>query len=186
MIDSLYKDYIQKSRIFIYPLLDIKKGSEAVPLESYISWQGIYTLNDYKFICAYHLRDDETFKRFEKVKLINNKLFDSYYETEDNCSVYVFDLKSYSSDVDYFIDGKYSKISSEAKNKILKFFMNSKSNYHHINSYLNPEIYYEIYSRLLGVDESLLRGVGELCSKPDLEKETLISNLKSIPLLFKV
>lgn len=185
MIDRLYKEYIQKSRIFIYPLLDIKKGSDAVPLESYISWQGLYTPSDYKYICLYHLRDDEAFKKFEKVKLINNKLFDSYYETEDNCSVYVFDLKSYSKDLDCFREGRYTQISTETKNKILKFFMNSKSNYHHINSYLNPEIYYEVYGKLLGVNESLLREVGELCSKPDLEKETLIANLKSIP-LFRV
>lgn len=186
MIDRLYKDYIQKSRIFIYPLLDIKKGSDAVPLESYISWQGIYAEKDRKFICVYHLRDDDTFKRFEKLKLVSNKLFDSYYETEDNRSVYVFDLKPYSEDLDKFISGKYSSLSAETKNKILKFFMNSKSNYHHINSYLNPEIYYEVYSKLLGVNESILRAVGELCSKPDLEKETLIANLKSIPLTFNI
>lgn len=182
MVNSVYTDYIQKSRIFVYPFLDIRKGSEAVPIESYISWTGKYTFEDYKLVCLYHLRDDDVFKKFEKVKLTGNKLFDSYYETADGQGAYVFDMSDYKSDWKHFLDGSYTKLSTNAKNMILKFFMTNKSNYHHINSYLNPEIYYENYAKLLDVSEKLLREVGELCSKPDLDKETLKAEIKSIPL----
>jgi hypothetical protein len=60
--------------------------------------------------------------------------------------------------------------------------MANKSNYHQINSYLNPEIYYEQYANLLNVNEKILRDVGELCSKPDLKKENLKAKVKSISL----
>lgn len=182
MITKLHKEYIQKSRLFLYPLLDIKKGSEAVPIESYISWTGLYVPEDTKFVCVYHLRDDDVFRRFEKSKLTSNKLFHSYYETVDDEGVYVFDMSDYTSDWECFVMGKYSKMTTDTKNKILKFFMANKSNYHQINSYLNPEIYYEQYANLLNVNEKVLRDVGELCSKPDLEKENLKAEIKSISL----
>lgn len=182
MVESIYAEYMQKSRIFVYPFLDIRKGSEAVPIESYISWTDKYSFDDYKLICIYHLRDDDVFKKFEKQKLTGNKLFDSYYETVDGQGAYVFDMSDHKSDWNHFINGTYTKLSTNAKNMILKFFMTNKRNYHVINSYLNPELYYESYAKLLDVNEKLLREVGELCSKPDLDKETLTAEIKSIPL----
>jgi len=180
MIKVLQTEYIQKSRIFLYPLLDIKKGSEAVPLESYICWKEKYASEDMKFICTYYLRDDDTFKRFEKVKLLGSKLFDSFYVTSDDLGVYVFDFSSHASDWNYFLAGRYSQLSQSTKTVILKFFMANKSNYHYINSYLNPDQYFEIYAELLGVEERMLKSVGELCSVPNTELETLIAQEKSI------
>jgi hypothetical protein len=43
-----------------------------------------------------------------------------------------------------------------------------------MHSYLLPEKHFENYAELLGVDVNVLIEVGELCSKPDLEKEKLI------------
>lgn len=182
MITKLYTEYIQKSRLFLYPLLDIRKGSEAVPIESYVSWTGLYAPEDMKFVCVYHLRDDDVFRRFEKNKLTGNKLFHSFYETTNDEGVYVFDMTEYKHDWDQFLAGRYSQITTDTKNKILKFFMANKSNYHQINSYLNPEIYYEQYANLLNVNEKILRDVGELCSKPELKKENLKAKVKSISL----
>lgn len=180
MIKVLQTEYIQKSRIFLYPLLEIKKGSDAVPLESYISWKGKYTPEDFKFLCTYYLRDDDAFKRFEKIKLLGSKLFDSFYITGEDTGVYVFDFSQHESDWDHFLNGRYSKLSSSTKTLILKFFMANKSNYHYINSYLNPDQYFEVYAELLGVEEGLLKSVGELCSIPDLTQETLVAQEKTI------
>lgn len=180
MIKVLQTEYIQKSRIFLYPLLDIKKGSDAVPIESYVSWQGKITKDEQKFICAYYLRDDESFKRFEKVKLLGNKLFNSFYEAENNLGVYVFDFSCFGSDWEKFLAGKYSQLSASTKTVILKFFMANKSNYHYINSYLNPDQYFEIYAELLGVEEGFLKSVGELCSIPDIDREVLIAQEKTV------
>ena len=48
-----YMQYFQKSKIFLYPLLDIRKGEEFVPVETYIYWDGLYDESDYKYICIY-------------------------------------------------------------------------------------------------------------------------------------
>ena len=41
-IQSLYRDYIQKSKLFLYPLLDIKRGVSVTPTETYMAWKGKY------------------------------------------------------------------------------------------------------------------------------------------------
>jgi hypothetical protein len=51
---------------------------------------------------------------------------------------------------------------------------------------LFPDKFYEQYASILNVDVSLLKTVGELCTKPDLEKETLliiVENLENIKIL---
>jgi len=145
-------------------------------------WDGVYTAKDQKFICTYHLREDTEFKMFERAKLTSHKLFDNFFELEDNTGAYVFDFSFMKKDWDIFLAGKYSLMSSTTKNIVLKFFMTNKATYHHINSYLNPEIYYESYAELLGIEESVLRSVGELCSTPDLDKEKLLVKVKQISL----
>jgi len=69
------------------------------------------------------------------------------------------------------------------KQKILDFFDKYSGNYAYMHSYLIPEKYFNNYAELLGVDTEILIEVGELCSKPDLDKETLVlevANLGSI------
>jgi len=58
--------------------------------------------------------------------------------------------------------------------KVLGFFEKDSPNYIYMKSYLYPENYFEDYARCLDVDIDFLESVGELCAKPDLEKETLI------------
>jgi hypothetical protein len=45
VIKSLYKDYFQKSRVFLYPALEIKRGGSVTPVETYISWKNNYNLD---------------------------------------------------------------------------------------------------------------------------------------------
>ena len=42
-----------------------------------------------------------------------------------------------------------------------------------MESFLFPEKYIEIYSKILNVDEIHIRHTGELCDLPDFDKETL-------------
>ena len=74
----------------------------------------------------------------------------------------------------HFINGKYSKISMNLKQKILTFFDKYSGNYAYMHSYLIPEKYFNNYAELLGVEPEMLIQVGELCTKPDIDKETLI------------
>ena len=53
-LNGVYKKYFQKSKVFLYPLLDIPRGSKALPTETYMSWEDKYTSEDAKFICVYN------------------------------------------------------------------------------------------------------------------------------------
>ena len=63
-MDAVYTDYFQKSKVFLYPLLKLKKGLDFVPVETYVSWDGVYETSDYKFICVYKSKFDEEFIAF--------------------------------------------------------------------------------------------------------------------------
>lgn len=185
-IKSLYKDYFQKSRVFMYPLLEIKRGASVTPIETYLSWENQYSLSDRKFICLYHLRDDSEFTVFEREKLLGNKLFYDFKQVEDNKGVYVFDLMPYKDDWDNVVQGKYSKLSSIHKKKIENFYGKTNANYAYVESYLFPEKYYSMYSEIIGVKETLLRDVGELCSHADFDRETLKIAIKNLELKSKL
>lgn len=178
-IQSLYKNYIQKSRIFLYPALGIKRGSNS-PIEIYAAWEGMYKMEDCKLSCLYHLRNDAEFRAFEKMKLFGNPLFHDFKVAPDNQAVYVFDFTKLKTDWNCFMRGQYSKMSPEHKTKIKQFYGLNSPNYAYIESFLHPEKYFGMYSSIVGVEEKVLKDVGELCDKPDLEKETLNISIKSL------
>lgn len=181
-IQSLYKNYIQKSRIFLYPALGIKRQSNS-PIETYTAIEGMYTPEECKFICLHHLRNDAEFRAFEKVKLFGNPLFFDYKVVPDNKAIYVFDYSRFKTDWECFLNGKYSKMSTEHKNKIKAFYGTNSPNYAYIESFLHPEKYFGMYSQILDIHQKDLKKVGELCDKPDLEKETLNISVKSLEML---
>lgn len=179
MLTSIYQDYVQKSRVFLYPVLGIQRGNSIVPIETYVSWEDNVGMLDMKLVCLYHLRKDDEYKLFEETKLLKNKLFHEFKEIEDDKGVYIFNFESIAKDWDCFITGKYSKMTFEHKRRIREFYGHKSANYDYIDSYLSPDKYYETYAKLLGQPVSLLKEVGELCSAPDLEKETLFAELKN-------
>jgi hypothetical protein len=178
MINELYIEYIQKSRIFLYPALEIKRGSSVIPIETFVSWEDVYTIKDKKLICLYHLRDDIEFKTFEKVRLFGNPKYERFEYVEDDKGVYVFNLESMGDNYDKIMEGQYSKISEEHKKTILSFFSSTKKHLEYIESYLYPEKYFETYAKILASDDinimkQTLTEVGELCEKLDFEREDL-------------
>jgi len=181
MLTSIYKDYVQKSRVFLYPVLGIQRGNSIVPIETYVSWENNVSMFGMEFICLYHLRKDDEFKSFEEIKLLGNPFFSKKIEieAEENKAAYIFNLSTMGKDYDCFITGKYSKMSFEHKRRIREFYGHKSANYDYIDSYLSPEKYYETYARLLGQPVAVLKEVGELCSAPDLEKETLFAEIKN-------
>ena len=172
-INSLQSTYVQKSRMFLYPLLGIRRGVSVTPIQTYMSWKNVYDIIDNKLIVVYHLRDDEDFKKFEEKVLLGNKLFDNFFELEDGTGAYVFDLSSYKRELKCIINGKYSKLPDEYKRRVLSFFRNHHRHHASISSYLNPHMYYDDYAELLNISKDILLEVGELCSLPDLNSETL-------------
>ena len=179
-INALYGQYFQKSKIFLYPLLDIKKGSSVTPIETYLSWDGYYTTEDMKLITIYKLRDDSQYINFEKNVLLKHSRLADLIKITDDIMLAAFDFSDMADDWNNLLNGKYSKITLSVKRKISSYFQNNKANQVYINSYLFPDDYYSIYSELLQCEESLLKEVGELCSKPDLEKEILYQKVQDL------
>lgn len=182
-IDSLYRDYVQKSRLFLYPALGIPRGHSVTPIETYVGWEDRFTPKDCRLICAYHLRNDDEFKLLEKVKLAGNPLFEEFIQTDDKTGVYIFNFEDHAEDFKQFAAGKYSQFSKTHKAKILSFFKKYAKHHVYIESYLYPKKFIPIYAELLAVSKvdvpymnRLLTSVGELCSKPDMEKEYLKTN----------
>jgi hypothetical protein len=66
------------------------------------------------------------------------------------------------------------------KRKIRDFFEKNSGNYVYVDSYLFPEKYFQLYADLLGVNEDMLRSVGELCSPPNLDKENLVAEIVNL------
>jgi hypothetical protein len=172
-VTNLRKEYFQKSRIFLYPMLEIKKGSTILPEETYIAWEEVIKPEDRKLICLYDIEKNPTFKAFEKVKLFGNKKFDNFMEDNQDKGIYIFTMEDIKDDYDLFINGKYSLTSESFKNKILNYYGENSSSYEIIMSYLYPEKYFETYAKLLNVDVNLLKEVGELCAPITLKQETL-------------
>jgi len=177
-IKKLYENYFQKSRVFLYPALDIKRGNDITPIQTYTSWNNKIDSSERLLICEYHLRDDTEFLKFEEHKLLNNQMFCDYFELSENKALYVFTFDDYRHDWYNFNKGKYSKLSADIKNKIKKFYGEKSANYKLIHSYLYPEEYFDQYSELLNVSVNTLKSVGELCSKPNDKKESFNIKIK--------
>jgi hypothetical protein len=173
-LNSVYKKYFQKSKVFIYPLLGIKRGSSVVPTETYLSWNESYAPEDMKLVCIYQSRTDAEYIQFEKNVLLKHTRLNNYIKVNDNTTVAIFDFSDLGNDWFYFIEGKYSKISLNLKHDVLNFFDKYSGNYSYMHSYLFPEKHFENYAELLNVEVKMLKEVGELCNKPDLDKECLI------------
>lgn len=176
-IDSLYRDYFQKSKVFLYPLLGIKRGSTAVPEQTYLSWEGYIKTEDVKLITIYNNRTDLEYTNFEKNVLLKNPRVTDYIKLQDNKTLFTYDFTDLADDFHNIVNGKYSKVSRDVKYKLLNHFDKYSGNRTYLETYLFPEKYFTLYAELLQVNESLLREVGELCSPPDLEKENLIAQV---------
>ena len=172
-INALYRKYFQKSKIFLYPLLGIKKGN-IVPSETYLSWNDSYGPEDAKLICVYDSDYTSTFLNFEENVLLKHNRLCDHVRLNPNLTICTFDFSDLKDDWMLFIDGKYSQMNDLIKRKILTYFEKNSGNYVYIQSYLYPKKYMSKYAELLDVPIDLLESVGELCDKPDLEKEKLL------------
>ncbi len=188
---QIYKNYFQKSKVFLYPLLGIKKGVRFVPVETYITWS--HDLIDSKdiLVCAYAIKDatnnqeeleiKNQFNRFVKQHLEKNELYHSRHHTNE-LELIVFDLSYYKKDLQRFREGKYSEFSLITKRLIMEFFGNTGTIAEYMESYLYPEKYYEIYSDILNISIETLEDVIELCDKPNLEKEDFKKSILELEL----
>jgi hypothetical protein len=179
-IDALYMKYFQKSKIFLYPILDIKKGSSVTPIQTYLGYEGKIQPEDAKLITHYFTREDFEYKNFEKNVLFKHNRLIDFEKLDDSNTLFIFDYSDLKDDWICLINGNYSKMNVTTKRKILNHFIDNHSNHVYIESYLFPEKYQEQYALLLDVDIELIKQAGELCDKPDLEKEILTTKVLNL------
>ncbi len=186
VINTLYKKYFQKSKIFLYPLLEIKRGTSVVPEETYLSWNDSITPEDMKLVCLYHSRTDVEYQNFEKNVLLKHSRLCDYIRVDSVKLICTFDFSDLGDDWSCFLEGKYSKMDVKIKRKILNFFDSNSGNYYYVNSYLFPVPHYRLYAELLDVPVELIRTVGELCDKPNFEKENLVLEIADLESIEKI
>ena len=182
---KLFKTYFQKSKVFLYPLLGIAKGAKYIPKETYMSWENHNPTGDMKLFCVYKHKQTKGFLEFEEKKLLKNKNFFDYKKLEDNTHLYIFDLGNYPQTWIAVQTGVYSKINEREKKKILKFFGQAGVVAETVESYMYPEFYHEDYAELLNVNLGSIKDTWEVCDPPNLEKETLVKNVKQIEIITK-
>lgn len=176
-MNGIYTGYFQKSKVFLYPLLGIRKGARFVPENTYVCWGDTYTEKDYKLICLYSVDDITRFEEFEDQVLRSNKHYDCDYELDNKLFAYVFDLSDFESDYNLFLKGLYSRLSNNTKNKIIKFFGGIGEIAECVNGFLNPKGYHEGYAKHLGVSVKVVAQTFEVCTPPDLIKECNSENI---------
>ena len=169
---TVYTDYFQKSKVFLYPLLKLKKGIAYVPIQTYVCWEQAYTLNDYMFFCEYHAPSSDKFIKFCDKYLKNHKYFMEHIVFKNNKHLFIFNYKAYKNDYDRFIKGKYSQFSLDTKLIILDFFNSSGNMSDYIHSFLSPDNAHADYANALDISIEKIIDVYEVCSIPDIEKET--------------
>lgn len=171
MLKELYGSYFQKSKSFLYPSLEIARKASIQVSETFIAWEHKYSPEDKRLILVYNDSDNEAFEAFAQKVLMSSPHYDTHFRFESTAA-YVFNMSFLGNDWSHFMTGRYSLLSKNLKRSILDFYGKKSKEYPYIASFVIPEDFFEIYSELLNVDESLLRSVGELCDKPDLPKET--------------
>jgi hypothetical protein len=170
---SVYTDYFQKSKVFLYPLLRFRSGLPFVPVQTYVCWEHMISINENKFLCEYNVGTTEKFESFSNSYLKKHPLFYEYIKLDEDRHLFIFDFTKYKFDFQNFIHGKYSKFSLNTKIIILNFFGNKGNISKHVSLFLSPNSGHELYAEALGVSIKQIEEVFEVCSIPNLEKETL-------------
>lgn len=172
MIKNLYKEYFQKSKTFLFPALQIARKSSIQVSNVFISWEGMYKPEDRKLVLVYDDIDSPAFQAFETKVLCSNPLFFTKFRSKEGKGIYVYDFNILHKDWEYFLEGKYSKLSKELKKSILEYYGKKSSEYEYIASYLFPAEFYSVYAELLDVHIDILEKVGELCDPYNPQEET--------------
>lgn len=182
---GVYLEYFQKSKVFLYPLLKIKKGITRVPIQTYVAWDNVYSTNDLKFLCEYKTKQTPKFNSFAKSHLLNHSLLEEVIELNENTQLFIFDFSKFKSDYNKFLKGKYSQYSLDSKISIIDFFGTQDKIGSYVEGFLTPEGVHDEYAESLGVNIKSIEDIYEVCTPPDLEKETLIDNNHVINQLLK-
>lgn len=183
------RTYLQKSKLFLLPLTNLKDKyykmmNTYVSSDDLISEQYPYGISiaDEILIVTYPKeckKDSEndllsSWSKFEIDTLLSNDSFLAFHET-DNEYIYTYDISDWHIDWNHFMNGKYSQFSEKAKKKITDFRYDSltKTARNKLYCYLHPneEECVKAFAEELKVEVQDLLRIKELCNKPNFELE---------------
>jgi hypothetical protein len=153
--------YIQKSKTFLWPLLNIK----IQPLETYLKFGDITHTSESRILIALFYNQDPDYVKV-KSKIEESKLYDFTF-TDDEFDIVTFNMFSLKTDYDKIVNGSYSEISEEYK-LLMSVIEKNKM----VLKCLNPQENYKEIASVLRIHPEELEGK-ELLSPPNLDEETL-------------
>ena len=172
---NVYSKYFQKSKVFLYPLLNIPNSDENNPYMTYIA-SGTIKPEDYKIICLYRKTNNKDFRTYLNEVLKKNKHFENHVDLYTK-QIVIFNLQDYKEDFNLFINGKYSQLSLSAKSQIVKFYVVDKKRINYIESFLEPQHVHSDYAAYLDLPLHTIVETYEVCQKPNMIKEECNYNL---------
>lgn len=155
--------YVQKSTMFLYPLLNLPATIQ--PVNTYMFIQGFVMNDGYSMVCLLN-RTSKTFQD-DLNQMRRNKYFDINL-TDDDFEIVIFDMSSLKDDYNKIYNGTYSELSREAAILIT---------YHNRTKYplavvaLRPDEHYQKMADILSTIPELIPN--QLVTSPDNIKETL-------------
>lgn len=152
--------YIQKSKTFLWPLLNLK----ITPIETYFKF-GDIELDDQRLLIALFHNENANYVA-KKSEIKAHPMCDFIFK-DDEFDLVVFNMYKIKDDYDMLVQGKYSKLS-----KNFKIIVSHTEKSKPVLMCLNPENNYKEFARALGIHEHELEG-RELLSPPNFEQETI-------------
>lgn len=180
-IKDVYRYYYQKSLTFLYPVLGHKRDQQFKPANTFISWGRRIHPNDKKLLVTYKSVEHPQFPIYEQEALFKNGMYTGErHGLRNGHNVYIFGFDHHTTDWEYFLAGKYSRLSPTLKESIRQYRGPISQDYGMLDSYLFPERYHKVYAELLNVDLKLLHEVVELTDKYDPVKENLTVSIGNL------
>jgi len=160
----LFSSLPNKTSTFLIPLLN--KSKLQLKINSY--FVNGYVSDCHNYLCLlYRYTGTNLYKTFEET-MIKDKLCVKHIEYDNYHVMYLFKIPDmFRKDVEYFLEGKYSKFSDTLKKLILKFYGSGKDS-------VVAQILYKSPDLKILMEQNLNIKLGEkteLASKPILEQE---------------
>lgn len=186
MVEVLKRVYWSKSEAFLLPLTGLVR-SRRYPIKTYLFWNK-YSIENYQLIAVFNWTNYYDFLIYCKRSIFpvldkNGYLIESY--DGKDYTVYVLDISEWALDIEMFLRGKYSKMSNNAKEKIVDyhtFYDKEAKILIEIQAAIEPLAKYSILDNMTAIEYvaenyglplNELSKIGELGSIYDIYKETL-------------
>jgi hypothetical protein len=161
MVDKeFYNNYFQKSRVFCYSVLGIKKGIPHPPEECYMALKDHYFYEDCKLILHYKNCNSKTFQLHSEKVLQKCALFEKIINVNVSEKLFIFDFTLHKKDWMKILNGQYSKISHNYKKAIEKFYENDPVNLSVVSKILYPFRHYSEFATIIEVPSIMFKEVG--------------------------